>query len=106
MTELTEYQKEQLEVYKERGLKLGLHSGPTDRAAAEEAMKEAYKCAGYDWPGTVFWAESPKALVALYEKVSGFVAGFDEKQHSQWKDEAAMLADFDNARPARRTARQ
>lgn len=92
MTELNEFQKEQLEVYKQRGLDLGLYSGPTDRSAAEETMKEAYKCAGYDWPGIVFWSESPKAMVALYEEVTRWTNAYRDQKG--WKTEQEMLEEL------------
>jgi hypothetical protein len=40
---------------------VGLATGPTDRSAAESAVRSAYRAAGLAGPGRVIWAGSPRA---------------------------------------------
>ncbi len=60
---LTREQKSLIPVYRDRWLEIGLHTGPTDHAAAEEACRLAYRCAGLAPPEQIIWAASPHAGV-------------------------------------------
>ncbi|MFI0539717.1 hypothetical protein RKD19_008246 [Streptomyces canus] len=51
-------------------------TGPADRAAAEEAVRSAYRLAGLAEPERVVWADSPRAAVALVRELA------DQRGHS------------------------
>lgn len=58
---LTEAQKNQLKIYKEKWIEIGLRTGPANRKRAEELMVDAYKAAGLKPPIKIIWFDSPFA---------------------------------------------
>jgi hypothetical protein len=61
ITKLTETQVAKLAEHRERWLKIGLSTEPTNREAAEVAVGEAYRAAGLEPPKIVVWLGSPMA---------------------------------------------
>lgn len=63
ITELTTEQQERLAVYRDKWIKIGLSTEPSNRPAAEEAVKRAYEVAGLTPPTEFIWVRSPKEAV-------------------------------------------
>lgn len=59
INKLTKKQEAQLQVYRDKWLKIGLQTGPANRSSAEQAVKDAYKVAGLEPPKFIIWAQSP-----------------------------------------------
>jgi hypothetical protein len=71
---LTSEQEAQLEVYKEKWIKIGLSTEPTNRAIAEDAILRAYDAANQPRPKTIYWTESPEACILKSVEISGLSA--------------------------------
>jgi hypothetical protein len=56
---LTEKQSAALATYRDKWLKIGLDTIPLDKDKARDAVKQAYKCAGFEEPQTFIFLESP-----------------------------------------------
>ena len=84
--ELTKEQKEQLSVYKDKWLEIGLSTVPCDRKKAEDAARAAYKIAGLEEPKVFIWLNSPieGAYAAAYFKV---LKGKDSQVRAQVGDQ-------------------
>jgi hypothetical protein len=63
ITKLTKEQESQLDVYKNKWLKIGLSISETNKQRAEQAIRDAYVMAGLDAPKIIFWAQSPIGLL-------------------------------------------
>lgn len=61
LTTLSNAQRAQLPVYRDKWLEIGLSTQPADRKAAEAGMIEAYKAAGLEPPKQFLWLGSPFA---------------------------------------------
>lgn len=61
ITELTPEQEARLAVKRDEWIAIGLSTEPTDREAAEEGMRMAYRAAGLEPPTTIYWEPSPLA---------------------------------------------
>lgn len=61
INELTDAQKEQLSVYRDKWIKIGLSTDPANREEAEKAIKLSYQLAGLKEPEKIIWSESPFA---------------------------------------------
>ena len=58
---LTKEQEDLLPVYRDKWLKIGLSTEPTNKKEAEKWCIEAYKVAGLEPPKQIIWATSPLA---------------------------------------------
>lgn len=61
ITELTPEQEDQLEVYRDKWIKLGLCTEPADRPKAEQAIFQMYANAKLNKP-RIMWVDSPQQL--------------------------------------------
>ena len=61
ITELTEAQKNQLPIYKDKWIEIGLRTGPANKTRREKLMGQAYKAAGLKAPKEIKWFDSPFA---------------------------------------------
>ena len=59
--ELTPEQIKLMDVYKEKWLKIGLSTEPTNKVLAEDALNRAYKAGGLTKPKQIIWTTSPLA---------------------------------------------
>jgi hypothetical protein len=60
---LTDYQKSQLAVYRDKWIDIGLSTEPADRKLAEHGVALAYKMAGLKPPEKIVWCGSPVGAV-------------------------------------------
>lgn len=74
LTSLTKEQEEQLAVYRDKWIGIGLDTSPANREQSEHWIKEAYKQAGLEEPAKIHWASSPTAALVLYARLSGELA--------------------------------
>jgi len=58
---LTPEQEELLSVYRDKWIKIGLQTGPSDAHLAEEGIRTAYQAAGLPPPKAIKWVDSPLA---------------------------------------------
>ena len=65
ITSLTEDQKSLLSVYRDKWLKIGLCTEPSNRPLAEDAIRRAYEMASLTPPSQIIWTTSPLAGAAL-----------------------------------------
>ena len=70
ITKLTPEQQAQVPIYLEKWLKIGLSTGPGDRAAAEDAVRRIYEASGRKPPQTIVWLSSPFYLVRTRPSLS------------------------------------
>lgn len=61
ITELTEEQTAQLEVYRDKWIKIGLQTGDGDKERAEAGIRKAYAAADFAPPEKIVWVDSPLA---------------------------------------------
>lgn len=69
ITELTEAQRNQLAIYRDKWLEIGLRTGPANRARAEKLIHQLYEVNGFAPPKKITWFDGPKtALDYVNEK--------------------------------------
>ena len=95
---LTPEQVAKLAAYRDRWLKVGLSTEPTDRAATEAAVAEAYRAAKLEPPQIVIWLASPMAGcigAALLTDISkrGPSAVKDQVRAQVWDQVGAQVRD-------------
>jgi len=76
--ELTEEQKALIPVVRDKWIKIGLSTERANRPAAEAAVKEAYKAAGFEPAETCLWADSPLAGARLASIIHMFGDKFEK----------------------------
>ena len=91
---LTEKQKEQLSVYREKWIKIGLSTEPANREKAEIAIKEMYRLSGLKDPEKIVWCGSPLSqgltrAIILNKKLIKDIG----KQVSVWSSVADSVRD-------------
>ena len=91
---LTEEQESQIEVYKNKWLKIGLSTEKCDRAEAEKWAAEAYKKGGYAFPKKVVWCDSPYdcCIEQLMEKESISKKEASKRLKGTSKDSKTLLS--------------
>jgi hypothetical protein len=62
ITELTNDQKEQMAVYRDKWIAIGRSTNPANRGEAERGVRESYKIAGIKPPERIVWATSPLSM--------------------------------------------
>jgi hypothetical protein len=63
MSELTESQKEQLPIYRDKWIEIGTNTDPIDEDRAREAIRLLYECGDQTPPSNVMFFESPKQII-------------------------------------------
>ncbi|GGN21823.1 hypothetical protein FHR83_002194 [Actinoplanes campanulatus] len=70
---LTHTQESMAAAIEDQWLAAAMETGPADRAAAEEGVREAYRLAGAEPPERIYWLGSPRAAAAAAALLSGAV---------------------------------
>ncbi|MFF2721243.1 DUF6745 domain-containing protein [Streptomyces sp. NPDC058011] len=69
-------------------------TGATDRAAAEEGVRRAYRTAGLAEPERIVWAQSPRAAVEVIEKLTDAGPSVREEVRTRpWAEERRRMYD-------------
>ena len=67
---LTDFQKSQMKVYRDKWIEIGLCTDPANRKEAEDGVVEMYKIAGLK-PPRIIWCGSPFSMVTDHAIISG-----------------------------------
>ncbi|MBO3739182.1 DUF6745 domain-containing protein [Actinoplanes flavus] len=81
---LTHTQESMAAAIEDQWLAAAMETGPADRAATEEGVREAYRLAGAEPPERILWFASPRAAAAAAALLSGAVEPAPEAPGPQW----------------------
>ena len=93
ITKLTLEQKEQLLVYRDKWMEIGLCTDKADRQMAENGVRAAYDTAGKQVPKKIIWCDSPFSMFLTHGIIKSGASVGDSVWASVWDSVGASVWD-------------